>query len=145
MILLVSEKSVNHIMSSNVMILCCNLKNWKIATDCHKNVNKSIALYCIKFLIKLISFNGHFLQFIFCYFSGESNIIWKESNRIITAGTMIIRKDSRLHLENGYNLRIDNLKESDSGEYVCEIETYGSPIHQTSQLEILGKWLLMLL
>lgn len=68
---------------------------------------------------------------------GESNIIWKESNRIITAGTMIIRKDSRLHLENGYNLRIDNLKESDSGEYVCEIETYGSPIHQTSQLEIL--------
>jgi len=68
---------------------------------------------------------------------GESNIIWKESNRIITAGTMIIRKDSRLHLENGYNLRIDDLRESDSGEYVCEIETFGSPIHQTSRLEIL--------
>ena len=30
--------------------------------------------------------------------------------------------------------------ESDSGEYVCEIETYGSPIHQTSRLEILGKF-----
>ena len=25
------------------------------------------------------------------------------------------------------------------GEYVCEIETYGSPLDQTSTLEILGK------
>eukprot|EP00093_Oithona_nana_P010757 10757.XXX_265016_286838_1 [CDS] Oithona nana genome sequencing. len=68
---------------------------------------------------------------------GESNVIWKESNRIISAGTIIIRKDSRLRLENGYNLRIDDLMESDSGEYVCEIETFGSPMHQTSRLEIL--------
>jgi len=68
---------------------------------------------------------------------GESNIIWKESNRIITAGTMIIRKDARLHLENGYNLRIDDLRESDTGEYDCEIETFGSPIHISSRLEIL--------
>ena len=51
---------------------------------------------------------------------------------------MIIRKDKRLHLENGYNLRIDDLRESDSGEYVCEIETFGSPIHISSRLEILG-------
>ena len=76
---------------------------------------------------------------LFFYFTGESNIIWKESNRIISAGTIIIRKDSRLHLENGYNLRIDNLQETDSGEYVCEIETFGSPIHQTTRLEILGE------
>ena len=26
-----------------------------------------------------------------------------------------------------------------TGEYVCEIETYGSPLSQTSTLEILGK------
>ena len=62
----------------------------------------------------------------------------------------------------GYDLRIDNLEETDSGKrfylknqlnfksnctiffsllgtYVCEIETHGSPLHQTSQLEILGK------
>ena len=70
---------------------------------------------------------------------GESNVIWKESNRIITAGDIIIRKDDRLHLQNGYNLRIDDLREQDTGEYVCEIETFGSPIHQTSRLEILGK------
>ena len=71
-------------------------------------------------------------------FLGDSNVIWKESNRIITAGKIIIRKDRRLHLQDGFNLRIDDLKEEDSGEYVCEIETFGSPIHQTSKLEILG-------
>ena len=86
----------------------------------------------------------HILQLIqswqyICIFLGESNVIWKESNRIISAGTIIIRKDSRLRLENGYNLRINDLMESDSGEYVCEIETFGSPMHQTSRLEILGK------
>ena len=95
-------------------------------------------------------------------FSGDSSIIWKESNRIISAGKIIIRKDDRLSLMDGYDLRIDNLEETDSGKrfylknqlnlkfnctiffsllgtYVCEIETHGSPLHQTSQLEILGK------
>ena len=56
---------------------------------------------------------------------------------------MIIRKDARLHLENGYNLRIDDLRESDSGEYVCEIETFGSPIHISSRLEILGMFIVL--
>ena len=96
------------------------------------------------------------------FFSGDSSIIWKESNRIISAGKIIIRKDDRLSLMDGYDLRIDNLEETDSGKrfylknelnfkfnctiffsllgtYVCEIETHGSPLHQTSQLEILGK------
>jgi len=68
---------------------------------------------------------------------GDSSIIWKESNRIISADKQIIRKDDRLSLMDGYDLRIDNLEETDSGEYVCEIETHGSPLHQTSQLEIL--------
>ena len=48
-------------------------------------------------------------------FLGDSNIIWKESNRVISAGTTIIRKDPRLSLEDGYNLRIDDLQETDSG------------------------------
>lgn len=68
---------------------------------------------------------------------GESTVIWKQSNRIISAGPVIIRKDPRLSLEDKFNLRVDDLKESDEGEYVCEIETFGSPMHQTSRLEIL--------
>lgn len=101
------------------------------------------------------------------------------SNRIISAGEVIIRKDNRFRLSDGYNLQIRNLKKSDAGkitnsrpsfqyllyyiynkhqvknlvlfiltiyifsflgEYVCEIETYGSPLDQTSTLEILGEY-----
>jgi len=47
---------------------------------------------------------------------GDSSIIWKESNRIISAGKIIIRKDDRLSLMDGYDLRIDNLEETDSGK-----------------------------
>jgi len=70
---------------------------------------------------------------------GNSTVIWKSvnSNRIISAGEVIIRKDSRFSLTHGYDLQIRNLKQSDAGEYVCEIETYGSPLDQTSTLEIL--------
>ena len=74
----------------------------------------------------------------FSFVPGESTVIWKERGRIISAGDAIIRKDSRLSLR-GYNLRIDRLRETDAGEYVCEIETYGSPLAQSSNLEILGK------
>lgn len=70
---------------------------------------------------------------------GNSTVIWKSvnSNRIISAGEVIIRKDHRFLLTDGYNLQIRNLKKSDAGEYVCEIETYGSPLDQTNTLEIL--------
>lgn len=76
--------------------------------------------------------------FAFAFVSGESTVIWKEKGRIISAGDAIIRKDARLSLR-GYNLRIDRLRETDAGEYVCEIETFGSPLAQSSTLEILGK------
>uniref|UniRef100_A0A0K2SXN7 Ig-like domain-containing protein n=1 Tax=Lepeophtheirus salmonis TaxID=72036 RepID=A0A0K2SXN7_LEPSM len=67
----------------------------------------------------------------------DSMVIWKQSNRIISAGNVVIRKDERLSLLEGFNLQIRNLRESDAGEYVCEIETYGSPLDQKSTLEIL--------
>ncbi|QQP41359.1 Uncharacterized protein FKW44_015705, partial [Caligus rogercresseyi] len=67
----------------------------------------------------------------------DSVVIWKQSNRIISAGEVVIRKDPRISLLEGFNLQIRNLRESDAGEYVCEIETYGSPLDQKSTLEIL--------
>lgn len=45
-----------------------------------------------------------------------STVIWKQANRMISAGSEIIRKDDRLSLK-GYNLIISNLKESDSGTF----------------------------
>ena len=50
-------------------------------------------------------------------FAGESTVIWKQSNRIISAGDDIIRKDARLSLNDGFSLRIDGLREEDEGDY----------------------------
>lgn len=38
----------------------------------------------------------------------------------------------------GYNLNIRDVNEEDAGEYICEIETYGSPLDQMHTLEVLG-------
>ena len=56
---------------------------------------------------------------MFFKFSGNSTVIWKSvnSNRIISAGEVIIRKDSRFSLTHGYDLQIRNLKQSDAGKY----------------------------
>ena len=59
-----------------------------------------------------------FNSFLFNQFSGNSTVIWKSvnSNRIISAGEVIIRKDHRFLLTDGYNLQIRNLKKSDAGK-----------------------------
>ena len=63
------------------------------------------------------------LIFILCnQFSGNSTVIWKSvnSNRIISAGEVIIRKDHRFLLTDGYNLQIRNLKKSDAGKHCLQ-------------------------
>ncbi len=54
---------------------------------------------------------------LLCLFSsGESTVIWKEADRIISAGDILIRKDRRLSIVDGFSLKIDNLRERDAGE-----------------------------
>ncbi|XP_023348636.1 neuronal growth regulator 1 [Eurytemora carolleeae] len=67
---------------------------------------------------------------------GTSTLIWKKENRIISAGTTIIRKDKRFSLS-GYNLTLHDVDVRDEGEYVCEVETYTTPIRQISLLQVL--------
>ena len=39
----------------------------------------------------------------------------------------------------GQSLEISGIREEDTGEYICEVETYGAPLDQTHTLEVLGK------
>ncbi|XP_023342737.1 limbic system-associated membrane protein [Eurytemora carolleeae] len=67
---------------------------------------------------------------------GSSTLIWKKDARMISAGNMIIRKDPRMNLD-GQSLSISSITDEDSGEYICEVETFGAPLHQQHKLEVL--------
>ena len=58
---------------------------------------------------------------VYCIsFSGSSVIVWKQTHRIISAGSRLIRKDSRMKLvrtnTGGIGLRIDNVSQDDRGK-----------------------------
>jgi len=52
---------------------------------------------------------------------GSMVLMWKQGPRVITAGEMMVRRDTRLRLE-GTDLIISKLETADSGQYDCEIE-----------------------
>jgi len=71
---------------------------------------------------------------------GDSIIVWKQPDRIISAGSSMIRKDVRMSLlehSKGINLQIRNLNIDDAGNYICEVENDAEPIQQLNQLQIL--------
>lgn len=71
---------------------------------------------------------------------GDSIIVWKQPDRIISAGMSMIRKDVRMSLQEhsqGINLQIRYLDMDDAGNYICEVENEAEPIKQTNTLQIL--------
>ena len=116
-----------------ILVVAYNIHTYQLSVDFF-----NVCIVCLNggsYLITLKELNA-----LPCSNSGSSTVIWKKHNRIISAGENIIRKDPRLQLDGGHNLRISQLKDSDAGEYVCQIETYGSPLDQRSTLEILGQF-----
>ena len=52
--------------------------------------------------------------------AGSSVIVWKQTDRIISAGDVLLRKDSRMSLikgSNGFNLQLANVTPDDRGKY----------------------------
>ena len=72
------------------------------------------------------------------YLSGDSTLIWKKDGRMISAGDRIIRKDARMKLLD-HSLEISDVTEDDAGEYICNVETFGSPLDQIHTVSVLGK------
>jgi hypothetical protein len=60
---------------------------------------------------------------------GEFVLMWKRESRVLTAGDLVVRKDSRIMLREDYGLEISELKAEDQGTYTCEVDIMGKPIH----------------
>ena len=59
---------------------------------------------------------------------GNYVLMWKQQNRVLTAGTLVVRKDYRMRLKDDFSLELTQLKPDDQGTYTCEIEGMGKPI-----------------
>ena len=55
-------------------------------------------------------------------------LMWKKDGRVLTAGSLVVRKDTRIELRNGFSFAINTLKPEDQGPYICEIDVMGQPI-----------------
>ena len=61
-------------------------------------------------------------------FLGNYVLMWKQQNRVLTAGTLVVRKDYRMRLKDDFSLELTQLKPDDQGTYTCEIDVMGKPI-----------------
>jgi hypothetical protein len=68
---------------------------------------------------------------------GAMILLWKKGTRVLTAGSIQVRRDKRLHLD-GNDLQISAMDSDDAGEYICEVETDDDkPIAIVHSVEIL--------
>lgn len=80
-----------------------------------------------------------FHRFFFCLQTiGPYYLLWKRGNAILSVGDKKISLDPRLHLVNGYNLEVRNVKHTDAGDYICHLST-NPPREQIHTLEIMGE------
>lgn len=63
-------------------------------------------------------------------------LLWRRGSAVVTADKMMVTRDPRFRLVDGYNLEIGNVMPQDAGDYVCQIGEYRD---QINTVEILGK------
>lgn len=73
--------------------------------------------------------------------AGSYVLLWRRGTSVLTAANLMITRDPRFKLVDGYNLQISDVKIQDAGDYVCQIGDQESK-DQVHTLEILGKLLL---
>lgn len=65
-------------------------------------------------------------------------LLWRRGANVLTAANIMVTRDERLRLIDGFNLEITDLEPQDAGDYVCQIsdKIVKDQIHT---VEILGK------
>jgi len=72
---------------------------------------------------------------------GKFVVMWKEASRVISAGSLLVRKDARFGLKltrgNSFDLEINQVRVGDGGEYRCEVDIMGRPLSIVHTLEVM--------
>lgn len=71
-------------------------------------------------------------------FTGTFVLLWRRGTNVLTASQLMVTRDERIRLMNGYNLEITELEPQDAGDYVCQISDKVNK-DQVHTVEILGK------
>ena len=71
-------------------------------------------------------------------FAGTYVLLWRRGSSVLTAANLMVTRDSRFRLVDGYNLEINNVMPQDAGDYVCQISD-GDNRDQIHTVEILGE------
>ena len=69
--------------------------------------------------------------------------MWKQQNRVLTAGTLVVRKDYRMRLKDDFSLELTQLKPDDQGTYTCEIDVMGKPISIKHKVSCIAGFILL--
>lgn len=66
-------------------------------------------------------------------------MLWRRGTNVLTASNIMVTRDERVRLIDGYNLEISDLEPQDAGDYVCQISDKINR-DQVHTVEILGKY-----
>lgn len=69
---------------------------------------------------------------------GALVLLWRRGPNVLTASQLMVTRDERIKLMDGYNLEISELEPQDAGDYVCQISDKVNK-DQVHTVEILGK------
>ena len=64
-------------------------------------------------------------------------VLWRRGTAVLTAANLLVTRDNRFRLVDGYNLQVAGVAPTDAGDYVCQISEAGKD--QVHTVEILGE------
>ncbi|XP_071447644.1 lachesin-like isoform X2 [Hetaerina americana] len=67
---------------------------------------------------------------------GSYVVLWRRGSAVLTASTLMVTRDPRFRLVDGFNLEVHKVVPQDAGDYVCQISASDTP-DQVHTVEIL--------